>query len=97
MQWKDISPEQLMDSKLKCVFELPAEGQTNAAPQENNVDATIEEKVKRDVKSSPKVSLQLLCSERAERLCCVIGRIRTHSVTSRNGTTESSSGSESSA
>lgn len=23
--WKDISPEQLMDSKLKCVFELPAE------------------------------------------------------------------------
>lgn len=23
--WKDITPEQLMDSKLKCVFELPAE------------------------------------------------------------------------
>lgn len=23
--WKDISPDQLMDSKLKCVFELPAE------------------------------------------------------------------------
>ncbi|KAJ8964940.1 hypothetical protein NQ317_007678 [Molorchus minor] len=23
--WKEISPEQLMDSKLKCVFEMPAE------------------------------------------------------------------------
>lgn len=23
--WKDISADQLMDSKLKCVFELPAE------------------------------------------------------------------------
>lgn len=23
--WKEITPEQLMDSKLKCVFELPAE------------------------------------------------------------------------
>lgn len=21
--WKDISPDQLMDSKLKCVFEIP--------------------------------------------------------------------------
>ncbi|CAG9763387.1 unnamed protein product [Ceutorhynchus assimilis] len=25
--WKEISPEQLMDSKLKCVFELPPEEQ----------------------------------------------------------------------
>ena len=24
-QWKDASPDQLMDSKLKCVFELPAD------------------------------------------------------------------------
>ena len=23
--WKDIGPEQLMDSKLKCVFEMPPE------------------------------------------------------------------------
>lgn len=23
--WRDINPEQLMDSKLKCVFEVPAE------------------------------------------------------------------------
>lgn len=30
--WKDINPEQLMDSKLKCVFELPPE--QNEAPAE---------------------------------------------------------------
>jgi len=24
LQWKDTAPGQLMDSKLKCVFELPA-------------------------------------------------------------------------
>lgn len=22
-QWKDVSPDQLMDSKLRCVFEMP--------------------------------------------------------------------------
>jgi len=32
--WKDVNPENLMDTKLKCVFELPAEV---SAPQ-NNVD-----------------------------------------------------------
>jgi len=26
--WKEISPEQLMDSKLKCVFELPVDNNT---------------------------------------------------------------------
>lgn len=30
--WKDINPEQLMDSKLKCVFELPPE--LNEVPAE---------------------------------------------------------------
>lgn len=24
-QWKDAKPEDLMDSKLRCVFELPSE------------------------------------------------------------------------
>lgn len=61
--WKDISPEQLMDSKLKCVFELPVESGTNSAPQENNVDATAEEKIKREVKSSPKVGSGLIPSQ----------------------------------
>lgn len=60
-KWKDISPEQLMDSKLKCVFEMPAEGTTqNAAPQENNVEANIEDKIKREIKTSPKVIYTLL-------------------------------------
>lgn len=45
-----------MDSKLKCVFELPAEAGTNTVPQQNNVEAVTEEKVKREVKSSPKVT-----------------------------------------
>lgn len=26
--WKEVSPEQLMDSKLKCVFELPVDNNT---------------------------------------------------------------------
>lgn len=26
--WKEISPEQMMDSKLKCVFELPIDNNT---------------------------------------------------------------------
>jgi len=40
--WKDITPDQLMDSKLKCVFEMPAE------PTEVNEEP---------VKVSPKVPL----------------------------------------
>lgn len=44
-----------MDSKLKCVFELPVESGANPVPQENNVETAAEEKVKREVKSSPKV------------------------------------------
>ncbi|XP_063244771.1 vesicle-associated membrane protein-associated protein B isoform X2 [Bacillus rossius redtenbacheri] len=58
--WKDVNPDNLMDSKLKCVFEMPVDP-ASAAPQENNVEASPaihEEKVKRvgDMKSSPKVS-----------------------------------------
>lgn len=34
--WKDANPENLMDSKLKCVFELPNDGAT-----QNNVDSTL--------------------------------------------------------
>lgn len=25
LQWKDAKPDELMDSKLRCVFELPSE------------------------------------------------------------------------
>lgn len=76
-----------MDSKLKCVFELPVESGTNSAPQENNVDATAEEKIKREVKSSPKVNetIYTYCVlSRTLTLCYVviIGRIRTDSITS---------------
>lgn len=28
--WKEITPDQLMDSKLKCVFEMPAEQEETA-------------------------------------------------------------------
>uniref|UniRef100_A0A646QE92 VAMPA n=1 Tax=Hemiscolopendra marginata TaxID=943146 RepID=A0A646QE92_9MYRI len=34
--WKDVNPENLMDSKLKCVFELPVENTT-----QNNVDVNV--------------------------------------------------------
>ncbi|KAF5287939.1 hypothetical protein FQA39_LY15609 [Lamprigera yunnana] len=42
--WKDINPEKMMDSKLKCVFELPPE----------EADATQEE----PAKISPKATVQ---------------------------------------
>lgn len=32
--WKEITPEQLMDSKLKCVFELPVEQNEGVATEE---------------------------------------------------------------
>ncbi|XP_021942746.1 vesicle-associated membrane protein-associated protein A isoform X3 [Zootermopsis nevadensis] len=57
--WKDVNPDNLMDSKLKCVFEMPVDPATTG-PQENNVDvspAVHEEKAKRigdGVKASPK-------------------------------------------
>lgn len=30
--WKDVGPDELMDSKLRCVFELPVDNQSSAAP-----------------------------------------------------------------
>lgn len=61
-----------MDSKLKCVFEMPVDPAATA-PQENNVDvspAIHEEKAKRTgdgAKASPKV-VGILCS-----LDCMVG------------------------
>lgn len=58
--WKEVNPENLMDSKLKCVFEMPVDPAAAAAPQENNVDvspAIHDEKAKRTgdaAKASPK-------------------------------------------
>jgi len=56
--WKDASPESLMDSKLKCVFELPVDGTT-----QNNLDSNLAiedkvnvSKVSEAVKASPKAS-----------------------------------------
>lgn len=49
--WKDISPDQLMDSKLKCVFELPAE--------QNEVKDE-------PTKASPKAPLQAAVSNTVE-------------------------------
>jgi len=42
--WKDISPENLMDSKLKCVFELPVEqgGDSQTSPEKSNTQKTPE-------------------------------------------------------
>jgi len=41
--WKEAKPEQLMDSKLKCVFELPVDAQQNnldsSAVKEENIKA----------------------------------------------------------
>lgn len=55
--WKEITPEQLMDSKLKCVFDLPAEqnessddptkfspkaASTNASAPNNSVESELQ-------------------------------------------------------
>lgn len=44
--WKKVSPEQLMDTKLKCVFEMPAE--------QNEV----QEQQEPPLKTSPKAPVQ---------------------------------------
>lgn len=49
-QWKDISPDNLMDTKLKCVFELPVESN-----ETNNQEEPA-------VKASPKVPVQQLAA-----------------------------------
>jgi hypothetical protein len=64
-----------MDSKLKCVFEMPVDPAATA-PQENNVDvspAIHEEKAKRTgdgAKSSPKVVNAHSATEIASFLPC---------------------------
>jgi hypothetical protein len=34
--WKDVTPDQLMDSKLRCVFDLPADKNAASSINENN-------------------------------------------------------------
>lgn len=44
MQWKEAKPENLMDTKLKCVFEYPAEAGSATAqtsPVSTRDDSTI--------------------------------------------------------
>lgn len=64
--WKDISPEQLMDSKLKCVFELPAEQNETKeevakvspkAPVQTAIGSTIEVETKK-----PSAEVKFICS-----------------------------------
>lgn len=47
--WKEADPSQLMDSKLKCVFELPLE----SAQVQNNLDVSQEDNLKPNIKASP--------------------------------------------
>ncbi|XP_044732681.1 vesicle-associated membrane protein/synaptobrevin-binding protein-like [Chrysoperla carnea] len=48
--WKDISPEKLMDSKLKCVFEMPMQQEGGLTPKiPVNENAVVEDKVKRSL------------------------------------------------
>lgn len=62
-KWKDINPEQLMDSKLKCVFENPVTSTTTAkttattttAKADPNTTNGKNKAVGDSVKSSPKV------------------------------------------
>jgi len=52
--WKEVTPENLMDSKLKCVFEMPVEeNATSATSQETS--SAVEEKTKR-VGDAPSVA-----------------------------------------
>ncbi|XP_069113804.1 vesicle-associated membrane protein/synaptobrevin-binding protein-like [Argopecten irradians] len=46
--WKEVTPENLMDSKLKCVFELPADNSHIASPSSGNKES--EEKPLKPVK-----------------------------------------------
>jgi hypothetical protein len=64
-KWKDINPDQLMDSKLKCVFENPVTSTTTTAKTtatsttaktDSNTTNGKNKAVGDSVKSSPKVS-----------------------------------------
>lgn len=62
-QWKDINPDQLMDTKLKCVFENPVSTTTatktkattsTSKPDSNSTDGK-SKTVGEQIKPSPKV------------------------------------------
>lgn len=57
-QWKDINPDQLMDFKLKCVFENPVS--SNTAPSSDGPDDDKNKGIGDSVKSSPKVTFEPL-------------------------------------
>lgn len=38
--WKEVTPEQLMDSKLKCVFEVPVDNNTVIDLSSSNINQT---------------------------------------------------------
>lgn len=58
-QWQDVNPDNLMDSKLKCVFEWPVENNENTDSATD--EFTVQEKVKKaEVKSSSKVTVKFI-------------------------------------
>ncbi|KAG1682482.1 Vesicle-associated membrane protein/synaptobrevin-binding protein [Nymphon striatum] len=54
--WKTIAPESFMDSKLKCVFDYPAESNKEATEAGVFDDKNSKSTVESNVKSSPKVN-----------------------------------------
>lgn len=38
--WREITPDQLMDSKLKCVFEVPVDNNTVIDLSSSNINQT---------------------------------------------------------
>lgn len=64
-KWKDINPDQLMDSKLKCIFENPVTSTTTAkttatsttTKADSNTTNGKNKAVGDSVKSSPKVRM----------------------------------------
>uniref|UniRef100_H3AJ10 VAMP associated protein B and C n=1 Tax=Latimeria chalumnae TaxID=7897 RepID=H3AJ10_LATCH len=51
--WKDAKPEDLMDSKLRCVFELPAENEKPNDLETNRITSTIAAKTESSAISKP--------------------------------------------
>lgn len=71
--WKDAKSEALMDSKLKCVFELPAAEQV-AAPTSKEEAATNENKLENELQKALEDKKRLM-SENSEK-DAEIGRLR---------------------
>lgn len=67
--WKDISPDQLMDSKLKCVFELPAEQNET---QEEPLKASPKAPVQAAITNSDETELQKATQEVSGIHVCVL-------------------------